>query len=398
MKLLFITWDGPQVHYMEGLFFPIFNEIQKRYPVDFHILQFIWNNREGIERTKKKANELGLRYRAEKVYRKPHPIIGSLVTIIRGRSVIKNYINNHNIDVLMPRNIFPAIMTNLLSKKDKDIPIIFDADGLQIDEKIEFGGLSENSLQCKFLRFHESKIMEEADRIITRSKKSIDIRENRQKSDIKSKSFVVPNGRNINHFKPEEQVRLEVRSNLGISKDSTIFVYCGSLGEQYCVDEMLEIFSRVSQGGIESRFLILTGSPEYLEAKIPTNLESNVIVKSVPFEEVPNYLNAADIAFAIRKPSFSMKGVAPVKLGEYLLMGLPTIASTGIGDTVEILKEAPGCFLYDHDDKDMIKKTVSWITDNVKPENKRIRNFAMQHFSLESSAESYIKVFESLEN
>ena len=27
-NILFITWDGPQTSYMEGLFMPIFNEIQ----------------------------------------------------------------------------------------------------------------------------------------------------------------------------------------------------------------------------------------------------------------------------------------------------------------------------------------------------------------------------------
>ena len=68
----------------------------------------------------------------------------------------------------------------------------------------------------------------------------------------------------------------------------------------------------------------------------------------VNFNEIPMYLSAADIAFSLRIPRYSMRGVFPIKLAEYLLMGLPVITSKGIGDTEDLLKDAPGVFIFNH--------------------------------------------------
>src|SRR5690606_35943047 len=78
--------------------------------------------------------------------------------------------------------------------------------------------------------------------------------------------------------------------------------------------------------GQEAKFLILTGNLEFAESKIPADLKEFIVLKKVNSEEVPSYLNAADLGFALRQPKFSMQGVAPIKLGEYLLCGLPVIA------------------------------------------------------------------------
>ncbi len=40
MNILFITWDGPQVSYLESLFVPIFRKLEERCGAHFHVLQF----------------------------------------------------------------------------------------------------------------------------------------------------------------------------------------------------------------------------------------------------------------------------------------------------------------------------------------------------------------------
>lgn len=396
MKLLFITWDGPQVHYMEGLFFPIFNEIQIRYPIDFHILQFTWNNREGIQRTQQKANDLGFTYHTEKVYRKPHPMIGSLATIPRGRSVIKDYIQTKNIDTLMPRSTMPAMMVNSITSGLQDVSVVFDADGLPIEERVDFRGLKRGGLQYNVLKGQESKIIKEADSVLTRSEKAIEIHQKNVPESEKDKFHVVKNGRDIDQFKPNNIRRKQVRDRLDVTKDETLFVYCGSLGPQYGVEEMLGIFDQVQSHTGNAKLLILTGNPEYLDGKIPKTHKDTITIDSVPFNRVPEYLNAADIAFAIRKPLYSMQGVAPIKLGEYLLMGLPTIASKGIGDTEKLLEEAPNCFLFTHDENS-VEKAADWVVNLENVDRNDIREFGVEHFSLEQSAISYIKVIEAID-
>ena len=47
-NVLFMTWDGPQTSYMEGLFMPILSEVQNRTNYKIHVIQFTWGSQERI--------------------------------------------------------------------------------------------------------------------------------------------------------------------------------------------------------------------------------------------------------------------------------------------------------------------------------------------------------------
>lgn len=393
-NILFITWDGPQTSYMEGLFMPIFNKIEKHISISFHVVQFTWSTSSKIDSTKKEAELLGIKYTAFPISKKPIAILGSIVTLIKGVQFLKKYIENNNISIVIPRSTMPAIMVNRLSIKN--IKVVFDADGLPLEERVDFSGLSKNSKQFKWLKAEETKIIKAADRIITRSNRSIDFHINTIGELYRDKFSVVFNGRNPELFNPNSRLREIKKKELKISSSDKVFVYCGSLGPQYGWNDMIIIFSDYLKINKNAHFLFLTGSPEYAIEKIPTALSDKFTVMKVPFEEVPKYLNIADVAFAIREPKLSMQGVAPIKLGEYLLMGIPTIASAGIGDTEEIIKELPDCFLYDHNHENRIKNTVTFIDKSIQASNIEIRKIGLHYFSLEKSAESYINVLKFL--
>ncbi len=129
-----------------------------------------------------------------------------------------------------------------------------------------------------------------------------------------------------------------------------------------------------------AKFLILTGNIEFAENNLPDTLKSKSIIMSLPFEKIPEYLNISDIAFAIRDPKSSMMGVAPIKLGEYLLMDLPTIASAGIGDTDEILLSLSSCFIFDHKKNDSVERAVEFCINLKNTNSGIIRNFGVSFF------------------
>ncbi|MDH6307770.1 glycosyltransferase involved in cell wall biosynthesis [Dysgonomonas sp. PFB1-18] len=393
-KLLFITWDSPQTTYMEGLFMPIFHEITKfKSQYEFHVLQFTWANDERVYLIKEKAISLGVIYNSYRIQRKLHPILGSLYTLWNGRNALEKYIFDNNIDIVMPRSTFPAIMINSLNLKK--IRIIFDADGLPIEERVDFSNLKKNSLQYRIFKNAETKILRSADAIITRTNKAIDIHVRNIGESYRDKFFKVTNGIDTNIFKIDLKKRIEIRNLLGLESNTMLFVYSGSLGAQYCIEEMLNIFEKYLEHNEKSQFLILSGNISYLNGLIPDNMIGNIILKSVSNSEVIDYLNAADIAFAIRKPLYSMMGVSPIKIGEYLLAGLPVIASKGIGDTEDILSDLEGCFIYDHSDTSRVEKACLWL-ENEKWERPKISTFAKSIFSLRKSMEDYCHVIEYL--
>ena len=392
-NLLFITWDGPQTSYMEGLFMPIFQEIAKRGDYQFHVVQFTWADAQKIAHTKAAADEMGITYAAWPVLRKPNVSTGSLLTVLTSSAKIKKYIRENNIHIVMPRSTFPAMIVNQI--KNKNFKIIFDADGLPIEERIDFAGLKKESFQYKLMKSAETKMLKSADAVITRSQKAIDIHIAHIGESYRSKFSVVFNGRDRNVFAYQPPLREEVRQELGL-KDELLFVYAGSLGPQYCLTEMLEIFQAYAKKR-EAKFLILTGNTEFAEQNIPSELKAHVILKSVPAEKVSFYLNGGDVAFGLRKPTFSMQGVAPIKLGEYLLCGLPVIASKGIGDTEKILENFEECYLYDHSIGllPQIAHLKNFVEKAIFVDRKNIAQKAQHYFSLEAAAESYLKAIKN---
>lgn len=393
-NLLFITWDGPQTSYMEGLFMPIFQEIAKKSDVKFHVLQFTWAEENKISHTKMVADKMGIQYSALPILRKPNVSVGSLLTVFVSSNKIKKYIRKNNIDIVMPRSTFPAMIINQI--KNKNFKLIFDADGLPIEERIDFAGLKTDSLQYQLMKSAETKMLKNADAVITRSHKAIDIHLRNAGEVNRPKFSVVFNGRDPHLFRANDEARLKARQELNLNQE-LLFVYAGSLGPQYCLPEMLEIFKN-HKANHHSKFLILTGNTDFARQNIPQELQSDIILKSVPSNEVPFYLNAGDAAFALRQPSFSMQGVAPIKLGEYLLCGLPVIASEGIGDTDDILKGFEECYLYDHSVH--WQSQTSFITDFLEKaifaDRNKISGKAQRYFSLEAAAESYINVIKKL--
>ena len=425
-NILFITWDGPQTSYMEGLFMPIFQEIAKRGDYQFHVVQFTWADDKKIAHTQAAADKMGITYSAWPVLRKPNISIGSLLTVLTSAGKIKKYIRENNIHIVMPRSTFPAMIVNQINSsfvsralfpfrglrgsaffpfrglRGGKVPfrgfrgkLIFDADGLSLEERIDFAGLKRESFQYKLMKSAETKMLKSADAVITRSQKAIDIHIAHIGESYRSKFSVVFNGRDKNVFAYQPTIREKVRKELGL-KDELLFVYAGSLGPQYCLNEMLEIFQAYAENHL-AKFLILTGNTEFAEQNIPSELKEHVILKSVPSEKVSFYLNGGDVAFGLRKPTFSMQGVAPIKLGEYLLCGLPVIASKGIGDTEKILENFEECYLYDHSIGllPQIDQIKNFVEKAIFADRNKIAQKAQDYFSLEAAAESYLKAIKN---
>ena len=91
-----------------------------------------------------------------------------------------------------------------------------------------------------------------------------------------------------------------------------------------------------------------------------------------------------------------MQGVAPIKLGEYLLMGIPTIASAGIGDSEALMKQVPNSFLFHHDNPNAVNEALQFVEKLSDVNHDKIREFGINFFSIEKSAESYILALNKL--
>lgn len=401
MNVLFVSWDGPQVSYLESLFLPIFKQLHN-YGFHFHILQFSWSSAVVTDQRRQECETSGCSYTYVPVIRR-HVALGGLVTSLLGARQVSKAIEEHDIDIIMARSTLPALST-LLYLRGRKAPFVFDADGLPLDERVDFAGQRPSSLVYRFLRDIEAQAARRADAVLTRSRKAISIlRARAGAGTAEGKFHVVSNGRDKALFSPKEAAdRVAVRERLGIAADAPLVVYAGSLGPQYSPEAMLSLFGLIRESRPDAHFLVLSGSPEVMKDLVSTydsSLASGMTVMRVDANEVPSWLAAADLGLAFREPAFSMQGVAPIKLGEYLLCGLPVVATRGVGDS-HFIDQNSG-FLVNGCDSETLESVADWFTHKVLPSRDRYRthcrSVGVEHFSLESSVEAYRKALLSVQ-
>jgi len=399
MKVLFITWDGPQVTYLESLFLPIFAHLAA-YDVQFHVLQFTWGGAKRIALTREACEQLGIGYQSVTVWRRPHAI-GAMVTAVAGSRLVKRAVHAYKIDVVMPRSTLPAL-ASLLAMRGMTCPMVFDADGLPLDERVDFAGQSPSSLVHRMLRDVEAQAVRRADLVLTRSAKAVDILHARAGAGTaRDKFHVVINGRDTQRFKPADAAQCaQTRRELGFSVTTPLIVYAGSIGAQYCLEEMLRLFTMIRERRSDARLLILTSTPEVVQPAVDmhSKLQGHVTTLAVSSSDVPKYLGCADLGLALRQPSFSMQAVAPLKLGEYLLCGLPVLATADIGDTGAISSDAG--MLLKHMDDATLEDAANWFVNAVLANRERYRAntraVGLSCFSLAASLESYQRALQHL--
>ena len=389
MRILFIAWDGPYVNYLDGLFLPIFSGL-KKYGYEFHILHFTWADKQSVDAITESCKKENIPYRHVKVWTWPLPVIGKYLTLLQAHRHALKFIAENNIEVIMPRTTMPARIALTVLRYKPNLKLIFDADGLPIEEHVDFAGLKKGSFWYNQLKKIEKEIVAKAELILCRSSKAIEFLVQQYGEDKRSKFHVVINGRNESMFQRSVENEIaKTKESLVIPPDCFVAVYSGSLGPQYGVDQMLYLHEMLLRWNPNAYLLILTGNPGYLSRRLPKSLH-HVLIKRVLVQEVPRYLSIANIAFALRKAAFSMQGVSPIKLGEYLLIGLPVIASAGIGDTEDILQNKPFCFVLNDFSEASLDKAVDWIIHraaNTDPQDARQCGEAF--FGLRKAVESY---------
>ena len=383
MNFLFITWDGPQTSYLEGLFLSIFKGLAE-HGHHFHVLQFTWANTEAVLHTKAICEAAGIPYKSAPIWRKAGSA-GSFASAIMGRSHIRNAIRNWNIDTLMPRSLMPALAVLAMGSR-RGLKLVFDADGFAADERVDFGGLSPKSATYRILRAVEARTAKVADQVLVRTPSAIELLVDRSGAD-RAKFYVVGNGRDPTPYLRDWPQRTDNEFRL---------CYAGSLGGKYYIDQMIEVAKGLRAHIPNLVFCIFTSDKTNLDVALDRSGVTErhwIQVSQLPPEEMPAALIQCDLALALFQRAFSMQFVLPIKLGEYLLAGLPIIGTAGVGP-VEPLIEA-GVMLPLNED---LSEVWPWVRDNVISQqiaiSKRSHAIGLAHFSLQASVDSYLAALE----
>jgi glycosyltransferase involved in cell wall biosynthesis len=392
-NILFITWDSPETRYLERLFLPIFSGLKAR-GYSFHVLQFSWGLEEIAEARGSLCAKSDIPYSKINVTRRLGAA-GPFSSAVLGARAIKQAVSEWQIDTLMPRSLMPALAVLRMRKSAQDnLNIVFDADGLAADERVDFGGLSPHSLTYRFLRDIEGALLRRSDAVLTRTESARSILLARAGSALKPQNcHVVSNGVDAGPFTDALQHFPKA------TKEPFTLCYCGSIGAQYRLPEMLDIACKMKTQIPELQFRIFSQYQDAVQRALKDkglHEENWIECKAVPSAKVPEELVQCDLGIALREPSFSTQAILPIKLGEYLLAGLPVIGTPEVGNTEQLCEFG----VFRSAEAYNLEETLSWVIDEVLPNRALMREKShaagKKYFSLESTVDSYVVALSSI--
>jgi glycosyltransferase involved in cell wall biosynthesis len=318
--------------------------------------------------------------------------VGPVTTALFGAAAVRKAVRDFRSELVMPRSLMPALAV-LAAGGRRLRPMIFDADGLEADERVDFRGLSRVGPVYRLLRMIERQAVRAAESVLVRTESAAEILSWRASVEL-NRFHVVTNGRDPAFFRtPTEHERQRARAQLRLDPNTPLLAYVGSIGPQYRLDLVADILAALQQRSAEARLLILTSEPssaiDALERHRP-GIGASTIAVHVESGRIPFLLGAADAGLAFRSEAFSTRAIAPIKLGEYLLCGLPVIGTPGVGNSRTAIEA--GVFVADRAVPDA---AADWLLNDVTPNResftRRAREVGLELFSLDRAERDYLK-------
>lgn len=231
---------------------------------------------------------------------------------------------------------FPIILCKALR-----IPSIVEVNGLVLDElKVNPNSQSFAYRVFSYLALHSEKFnYRHCDRIVSVTDKLKDELV-RLYSVPENKVHIINNGANTDVFKPLDPEQTKAKLQIENTKKYVCFV--GHLAAWQGVEFLIKASPLILEKCPDAHFLIIGDGvmkDRLLEMTSKLGLSDKfTFTGRIPYEQVPLYINAADVCVApFIKERNSKIGLSALKTYEYLACGKPIVASSipGVQDLIE---------------------------------------------------------------
>lgn len=296
-------------------------------------------------------------------------------------------------DIIYERNF--TCKTGVLLSKILGIPLIVEINGL-VDEEAQMQGEKKSWLRRSAGKTMRRILFRQANRIVAVAQ---GIKDNLVKSySINHEAIeVIPNGANINLFRPMDQ---EIaKAELGLAQQYKYVCFVGNLAPWQGVEYIIEAAPIVIEAAPEIRFLIVGDGMNYkqLQDLVRENHLENYFLFTgrISYDAVPKYINASNICISPKKIITS--GYSPLKLYEYMACAKPIIATRTYG--FEILEFYNAGILVDSSNpSDISNAIIKLICDDEMGKNmgRNGRKLVIEKYSWNSTAMSVIQLCEKV--
>jgi glycosyltransferase involved in cell wall biosynthesis len=322
----------------------------------------------------------GIAWRPQAYHKRPR-VPATLWDILQGSRVIRQTVRHKKVRIVHCRGDVAMTMVRAARLGD-GVRVLYDMRGFFAAERVDSGSWRAGSWIDRSVRRAERANRVRADAIVMLTDRA---REALLREGPLPLHRVIPTCVDTTRFRPRPP---NVPPDFGLA-------YVGSLGTWYMAREMAE-FSRCSAALLPERPLFLT--PDLGEAARAGIDGTWAAVRSLPAEEVPNWLARARALVCFVRPTFSKSASFPTKVGEAWAAGLPVVVNEGIGDLDALVEQhSAGVVLREFGSASYqaaLGRLVLLLRDPAV--GSRCRGIAETRLSLVEGVRQYLEVYERL--
>ncbi len=311
--------------------------------------------------------------------------------------------SKHGVGVIHARG-HPAAQIGLFAKRLLGTRLLFDCRGLWVDERVDKGGWNLHRplhrLQYRYFKRVERNLFRQADQVVVLTHKVVE-EVIKLGATPASKVTVIPCCADFDHFPlATSACKAQARAVIGVSSNSKVLGYLGSVGRMYLLDRFFRLFELAAGQHADCEVLVITQDlralQEVMQRCLPHSLHKHVHVKSASRAEVPELLPAMDVLVSFIQPSYARMAASPTKLAECFAEGIPAICNDGVGDVALHLKDLGAGVIVDPSSDKELSELVEKIDEVFAMGGCRLRNVARPALGLEVAEERYKFVYSKL--
>lgn len=301
---------------------------------------------------------------------------------------------------------YPAALIGRRLKSRQNVKFLYDYRDFYAD-----GGLTKGSklLRPLYRRMKqlEGPMIRDADRIVCLTNRARDLLIDwylASDPDAAGRFQIIPCCADFAHFDPRrtDAGRVdELRRRLGLVPGQTVLLYLGSLGPDYLLPQMMDLFAELVALRGDARFVFVSNNGrELVEAQSAASGidPARIIFTSADREEVPAHIAIATMSVVFIRPDLSKAGCSPTKLAELFAMNVPVVANLGVGDLDAIISlERNGSALASDFTPDSLRQAIVKVLELREKGTIDIRRNSAQ-FDLPGGIAAYAKVYRELES
>ena len=347
-------------------------------------------------------DEAGIRWTRVRYHNSP-PLLGTLYDLCHMYRTARRIIKRENTGLVHCRSFPPALIGYLL-KRVLGVKYLFDFRDFYAD-----GGLHNKRFKFVYRRLKamEGPMIRAADKVVCLTHRARDLLVDWYFTDVPAaeaaKHFhVIPCCADFDHFDPARFTTADTdvfAARAGFGDDDFVLLYLGSLGPDYLLPRMMQLFQQLLVQVPSATFLFVSNNGEDLvrrECEVLGIDPQRIRFVTADRSEVPGYISLADLSVVFIRPDVSKAGCSPTKLAELFAMNVPVVANAGVGDMDSIISmQENGSAIVAGFEQGLLAEALAAAIAGAGT-NIPIRENARKAFSLESGTEKYRQVYAEL--